>query len=95
MLFGELAPNRDGRTIAPLKFLRDLLEALRRKCAPLKADGLALHPYQLTKAPHGRSSGGPDDAPISQLSRLTKALDQLAKRRSAARRRRAAASTSI
>ncbi len=77
VLFGELAPNRDGRTIAPLKFLRDVACA---KCAPLKADGLALHPYQLTKAPTV-SSGGPDDAPISQLSRVTKTLDQLAKRR--------------
>jgi len=77
VLFGELAPNRDGRTIAPLKFLRDVACA---KCAPLKADGLALHPYQLTKAPTVLS-GGPDDAPISQLSRVTKTLDQLAKRR--------------
>jgi hypothetical protein len=77
VLFGELAPNRDGRTIAPLKFLRDVACS---KCAPLKADGLALHPYQLTKAPL-ITSGGPDDAPISQLSRVTKTLDQLAKRR--------------
>ena len=45
-----------------------------------------MHPYQLTKAPTVLS-GGPDDAPISQLSRVTKALDQLAKRRSWRRRR--------
>ena len=56
VLFGELAPNRDGRTIAPLKFLRDVTCSkanykAARKCPPLKADGLALHPYQLTKAP--------------------------------------------
>lgn len=74
VLFGELAPNRDGRTIAPLEFLR--------KAAPkhgrLKADGLAHHAYQFTIAPT-RPAGGPDDAPISQLPRLTKALDQLAR----------------
>ncbi len=34
VLFGELAPNRDGRTIAPLKFLRD--------AAPLKGRSAAL-----------------------------------------------------
>ena len=86
VLFGELAPNRDGRTIAPLKFLRDVAcsrQLQARKCAPLKADGLALHPYQLTKSPR-TVAGGPDDAPISQLSRVTKALDQLAKRRALA-----------
>jgi hypothetical protein len=77
VLFGELAPNRDGRTIAPLRFLRDVACA---KCAPLKADGLALHPYQLTTAPTVLS-GGPDDAPISRLRQVTKTLDQLAKRR--------------
>jgi hypothetical protein len=88
VLFGELAPNRDGRTIAPLKFIRDVTCSrvdykAARKCAPLKADGLALHPYQLTKSPLV-ASGGPDDAPISQLSRVTKALDKLAKRRALA-----------
>jgi len=74
VLFGELAPNRDGRTIAPLKFLRDVAP----KNAKLKADGLAHHPYQLTSSPK-KLAGGPDDAPISQLPRLTKTLDQLAK----------------
>jgi hypothetical protein len=72
VLFGELAPSRDGRTIAPLAFLRSAAKM------NTKADGLALHPYQLTSAPN-RLSGGPDDAPISQLKRLTKLLDQLAK----------------
>ena len=74
VLFGELAPNRDGRTIAPLKFLR----AVAPKNAKLKADGLAHHPYQLTSSPK-KLAGGPDDAPISQLPRLAKTLDQLAK----------------
>src|SRR4051812_37898498 len=47
VLFGELAPNRDGRTIGPLKFLR----ATATKNARLKSDGLAVHPYQFTSAP--------------------------------------------
>ena len=72
VLFGELAPTRDGRTIAPLKFLR---EATKSK---LKSDGLALHPYQLTSSP-AKLAGGPDDAPISQLPRLVSQLDALAK----------------
>jgi Cellulase (glycosyl hydrolase family 5) len=74
VLFGELAPNRDGRTIAPLAFLRASAKG------NLKSDGLALHPYQLTSAPNA-PAGGPDDAPISQLKRITKLLDQLAKAR--------------
>ena len=74
VLFGELAPTRDGRTIAPLQFLR----AAAPKNAKLKADGLAVHPYQFQSAPT-KLAGGPDDTPISQLPRLTKALDQLAK----------------
>ena len=57
MLFGELAPIGDGRAIAPLKFLRDVTCSkanykAAKRCAPLKADGLAMHPYQFTSAPH-------------------------------------------
>ena len=64
VLFGELAPNRDGRTIAPLKFLRDVTCSkanykAARQCAPLKADGLALHPYQLTKSPQTDAPAAP------------------------------------
>ena len=39
-----------------------------------------MHPYQFTSAPT-KLAGGADDTPISQLPRLTKALDQLAKRK--------------
>lgn len=74
VLFGELAPTRDGRTIAPLKFIREAAP----KNAKLKADGLAHHPYQFTVAPD-KATGGPDDAPVSRLARLTKTLDQVAK----------------
>src|SRR3954451_5598378 len=88
VLFGELAPNRDGRTIAPLQFLREVTCTKpnykpARSCPKLKADGLALHPYQFTKDPR-KASGGPDDAPISQLSRVTQTLDKLAKRKALA-----------
>jgi hypothetical protein len=84
VLFGELAPVGGGRAIAPLKFLRDVTCSkvnykAAKRCAPLRADGFALHPYQFTSAPHvvaGRS----DDVPIGALSRLTGALDKLSKR---------------
>jgi hypothetical protein len=76
VLIGELAPVGGGRAIAPLKFLRALAP---RGAAPLKADGFALHPYQLTSAPTV-SSGKPDDVTIGTLGRLTKALDELYRR---------------
>ncbi len=77
VLIGELAPHGGGRSIAPLKFLRGMTCA---GCAPLKADGFAIHPYQLTRSPR-RVEGGPDDVTIGSLRRLTKALDRLARRR--------------
>ncbi len=84
VLFGELAPIGGGRAIAPLKFLRDVTCSnaaykARKKCAPLKADGFAIHPYQFQHAPH-KVAGKPDDVPIGALSRLTGALDKLARR---------------
>ena len=88
VLIGELAPNGGGRSIAPLQFLRDLTCSRNdykaaRKCAPLKADGFAIHPYQFKRAPH-LADGRPDDVPIGGLSRLTTALDALARRRALA-----------
>jgi hypothetical protein len=85
VLFGELAPVGGGRAIAPLKFLRDVTCSkagyrAAKRCAPLKADGFALHPYQFTSAPHV-AAGKRDDVPIGALSRLTGALDRLAKRK--------------
>src|ERR1700754_373511 len=84
VLFGELAPIGGGRAIAPLKFLRDVTCSkanykTARKCAPLKADGFAIHPYQFKRAPQV-VDGKPDDVPIGALSRLTTALDKLARR---------------
>jgi len=51
-----------------------------RRCKGLRADGLALHPYQFTTAP-SRPFGGPDDAPFGSLRNITRALDRLAHRR--------------
>jgi hypothetical protein len=75
VLIGELAPSGGGRAIAPLKFLRDVT---RKGLKPLKADGLALHPYQLTSAPN-LVTGKPDDVTIGSLGRLTAFLDQAKK----------------
>jgi hypothetical protein len=85
VLIGELAPTGGGRAIAPLKFLRDLTCSkatykAAKPCAGLKADGFAIHPYQFTSAPT-IAAGKPDDTPIGGLSRLTAALDKLAKRK--------------
>jgi hypothetical protein len=77
VLIGELAPVGGGRAIAPLQFLRELTP---RGSAPLKADGFALHPYQLTSAPTV-AAGKPDDVTIGTLGRLTKALDALQRRK--------------
>ena len=85
VLFGELAPIGGGRAIAPLKFLRDVTCSnaqykAKKKCAPLKADGFAIHPYQFQHAPQ-LAPNTADDVPIGALSRLTTALDKLAKRK--------------
>ena len=69
-------PVGGGRAIAPLKFLRDVTCSnanykAAKRCAPLKADGFAHHPYQFTSAPRHGSPARPDDVPIGALSRLT------------------------
>jgi hypothetical protein len=76
VLMGELAPTGGGKAIAPLKFLRDMFKGAK----PMKADGFALHPYQLTSAPN-KVAGKPDDVSIGTLPRLTAALDALYKAR--------------
>jgi hypothetical protein len=75
VLMGELAPNGGGKAIAPLQFLRDMF----RGAKPMKADGFAMHPYQLTSAPNTVAKGKPDDVSIGTLPRLTTALDALYK----------------
>jgi hypothetical protein len=76
VLMGELAPTGGGKAIAPLKFLRDMFKGAK----PMKADGFAMHPYQLTSSPN-KVAGKPDDVTIGTLPRLTTALDALYKAR--------------
>jgi hypothetical protein len=75
VLMGELAPNGGGKAIAPLQFLRDMFKGAK----PMKADGFAMHPYQLTTAPNKVDARKPDDVSIGTLPRLTTALDALYK----------------
>jgi hypothetical protein len=74
ILIGETAPYaQSGRSIAPLKFIRDVV-----KPGPLKADGYAHHPYDFRHSIDYRYPGS-DNVTISTLSRLTGQLDKLAK----------------
>ncbi|MBX5468569.1 MAG: cellulase family glycosylhydrolase [Thermoleophilaceae bacterium] len=82
VLIGETAPRKRGRSsIAPLAFLRALTCTNRqyrrvRRCATLRADGYAHHPYAYEVSP-GTRTGGPDDVTIATLPRLTSALARL------------------
>jgi hypothetical protein len=89
VLIGETSPYaRPGMSTAPLAFLRKVAcvnSSYRRvkRCAPLKADGYAHHPYDFRHAPNFEYPGA-DNVTIGTLSRLTRALDRL--RRSGALR---------
>jgi hypothetical protein len=89
--------SREGKNkIRPLAFLRELAcvdskyraftgsKAKKRGCSSFHAlpgTGLAYHPYTLAGGP-GVSTPHPDDASISEMSRITRVLDKLrAKRR--------------
>jgi hypothetical protein len=94
ILIGELAPYKNGRrSSAPLVFLRQLTctataagipgergYKLRkaRSCAPLRADGLAHHPYDYLGPPE-RSFPGTDNVTIGTLGRLTSTLTELSR----------------
>jgi hypothetical protein len=86
VLFGELAPlGPPEAAIRPLEFLRDVTCRDRhlvrtRRCAPLRADGFAHHPYTLSWAPSFRGAH-PDDVTIGSLARLDATLRELARRR--------------
>jgi len=74
VLIGETAPfGKSGRSISPLRFLRDVVKA-----GPLKADGYAHHPYDF-RHPVDYRYPGADNVTISTLGRLTSQLDKLAK----------------
>jgi hypothetical protein len=92
VLFGETAPYRGTRAMAPLGFLRRTLCLTSRykldgKCMAampqntrglLRTDGFAHHPYDFTNAPNYRYRGD-DNVTIGTLSRLTRALDLAAR----------------
>jgi hypothetical protein len=92
VLLGETSPNaQPGIAIAPLKFLRRMTcldgryrkkrRLSRRKCpSPLRADGVAHHPYDFDKPPW-RPHEGRDNVTIASLGRLTRALDKMKRRR--------------
>jgi hypothetical protein len=92
VLFGELAPmGAPEDATSPLAFLRAATCTNRRwrlvrRCAPLHADGFALHPYTLRWRPDfpGRS---PDDVTTGSLGRIDTALRRLAARHALSTRR--------
>jgi hypothetical protein len=92
ILIGELVPYKNGRrSSAPLAFLRQLTctriaagipgargykLAKQGSCTPLRADGLAHHPYDY-QGPPERSYPGNDNVTIGTLGRLTSTLTEL------------------
>ena len=86
VLFGELAPyaSRRGSATPPLAFLRGVLRTNRSWKGSSKyalfADGFAHHPYDFGHKPTYRYPGG-DNVTLATLSRLTNALNRLAKYR--------------
>jgi hypothetical protein len=105
VLIGELVPYKNGsRSSAPLFFLRQLACArtasgtpgvsgyrMRKQgnCAPLRADGLAHHPYEYMGPPE-RSYPGDDNVTIGTLPRLTSTLKELGRLRALATPKRRA-----
>jgi hypothetical protein len=86
VLFGELAPmGPPEAAISPLRFLRDVTCRNRRmgrtrRCAPLRADGFAHHPYTLRWRPSFKGNTV-DDVPLGALPRLRAVLRDLASKR--------------
>jgi hypothetical protein len=86
VLFGETSPYAiRRRATAPLAFVRRALCAnaryhRARKCAALRTDGFAHHPYDFRHAPGFRYPGA-DNVTLGTLGRLTSALTKLKKAR--------------
>lgn len=85
IFIGELAPfaSKPGVALEPLDFLRKLTCVNARyrsvkRCAGLKADGFAYHPYDFARSPSQRFPNR-DAVTIANLPDLTSALDKLAK----------------
>lgn len=87
VLIGELMPGANRRrSTTMLSFLRAVTCTKRdwtaaRRCSPLRADGFAIHPYNFTRRPSRTKPTNRDIVEIASLSRLTSALDRLARRR--------------
>src|SRR3954470_15351616 len=82
VLIAETSPYAlPRRATAPLSFLRGVTCTNRSfshpRCGSLKADGYAHHPYDFDHPPSYRYPGS-DNATLSGLSRLTRALNKLA-----------------
>jgi hypothetical protein len=78
VLIGELMPGANRtHSIPMLRFLRSLACA---KCPRLRADGFAIHPYNFARRPRSAKSHNRDIVEMGSLSRLTRALDGLARR---------------
>jgi hypothetical protein len=83
VLIGETSPQASKHSQAPMAFLRSLACVNRsfrrvRRCAALKADGYAHHPYDFRNAPtYVRRN--PDDVTMGNLSTLTRTLDRLSR----------------
>jgi hypothetical protein len=86
VLIGETAPyaSRRGSAMPPLQFLRGVVRANRSYRGSsryaLTADGFAHHPYDFGHRPSYRYPGS-DNVTLATLSRLTSALDKLARYR--------------
>ena len=84
VLIGETAPYaRRGLSTAPLAFMRSVACLNRnyrrvRKCAKLRADGYAHHPYDFTHSPRFKFPGA-DNVTMGSLSRLTRALARISR----------------
>jgi hypothetical protein len=81
VLIGSMSPFASRNSTAPLAFLRSVAcvdSSFRRRgrCAPLRADGFAQHPYDFGNPPWRRRPN-PDEVTVASLDRLTKTLDRL------------------
>jgi hypothetical protein len=83
VLIGELAPGASSKlSTTALRFVRGIgcLDGnyrSKRRCALLKADGFAIHPYNFARRPRAARNPNRDVVEIGSLSRLTTALDRL------------------
>ena len=96
VLIGELVPyDSRNRSISPLLFMRQLTCTAsasgvpgargyrlrkRGKCSPLRADGVAHHPYEY-RGPPERTYPGNDNVTIGTLGRMTSTLAEMARLR--------------